>query len=128
MVCTLSCLSRNPDLLLIDGQGLAHPRHIGLACHIGVLADIPTIGAAKSHLVGHYHEPAENRGAWSRLTHDGRVVGAVLRTRTSVKPLFVSTGHRISLKTAITVVLEYPSRRFAVPPKSNTLLPREVTT
>ena len=106
MLDTLPCLSRETDLLLVDGQGLAHPRHFGLACHIGVLADVPTIGVAKSHLVGDYDEPAESRGAWSRLTHDGQVVGAVLRTRPSVKPLFVSTGHRISLETARSYVLE----------------------
>lgn len=114
MLDTLPFLSQTPDLLLVDGQGLAHPRHFGLACHIGVLADVPTIGVAKSRLVGRYREPAADRGAWSRLTHDGRAVGAVLRTRTSVKPLFVSIGHRISLKTAIIYVLECTGR-FRLP-------------
>ncbi|MGA2843279.1 MAG: deoxyribonuclease V [Steroidobacteraceae bacterium] len=98
-------LSDKPDLLLVDGQGLAHPRRFGLACHVGVLGDVPTIGVAKSRLVGTYQEPGIERGAWSELTNRGETIGAVLRTRSAVRPVFVSIGHRISLKTAIDLVL-----------------------
>ena len=101
----LQRLSEKPDLLLVDGQGLAHPRRFGLACHLGVLADVPTIGVAKSRLVGTYQEPGIERGAWSKLIDRGETVGAVLRTRSEVRPVFVSIGHRISLKTAIDFVL-----------------------
>jgi deoxyribonuclease V len=98
-------LSEKPDLLLVDGQGLAHPRRFGLACHLGVLGDVPTIGVAKSRLVGVYQEPGIELGAWSKLVDRGETVGAVLRTRSAVRPVFVSIGHRISLKTAINLVL-----------------------
>jgi deoxyribonuclease V len=99
-----------PDLLLVDGQGIAHPRRFGLACHIGVLADLPTIGVAKSRLVGSHDEPAAERGAWVPLTHRGERIGAVLRTRTGKRPLFVSVGHRIGLATAIDLVLRSAPR------------------
>jgi deoxyribonuclease V len=101
----LNQLSKRPDLLLVDGQGLAHPRRFGLACHLGVLADVPTIGVAKSRLIGRYEEPGIERGAWSPLTDGGETIGAVLRTRRAVRPVFVSVGHRISLRTAIDLVL-----------------------
>jgi len=105
IVGALHQLSVRPDVLLVDGQGLAHPRRFGLACHLGVLTDIPTIGVAKSRLVGTYEEPNIERGAWSPLTDRGETIGAVLRTRSAVQPVFVSIGHRISLQTAIDVVL-----------------------
>jgi deoxyribonuclease V len=101
----LHWLSEKPDLLLVDGQGLAHPRRFGLACHLGVLSDVPTIGIAKSRLVGTYQEPGIERGAWSKLIDRGETVGAVLRTRSAVRPMFVSIGHRVNLKTAIDFVL-----------------------
>jgi len=101
----LGQLSKRPDLLLVDGQGLAHPRRFGLACHLGVLADLPTIGVAKSRLVGTYEEPGIERGAWSPLTDGSEIIGAVLRTRRAVRPVFVSVGHRVSLPTAIDLVL-----------------------
>lgn len=107
-------LSGRPDLLLVDGQGLAHPRRFGLACHLGVLADVPTIGVAKSRLVGTHQEPGIARGAWSPLIDRGETIGAVLRTRRAVKPVFVSVGHRISLETAIDLVLRCTSR-FRLP-------------
>jgi deoxyribonuclease V len=92
-------------LLLVDGQGLAHPRRFGLACHLGVLGDLPAIGVAKSRLVGTYRKPGIERGSWSELVDRGELIGAVLRTRSAVRPVFVSIGHRISLKTAIDFVL-----------------------
>lgn len=101
----LAKLEIRPDLLLCDGQGLAHPRRFGLACHIGLLADIPAIGVAKTRLIGQHEPVLESRGSWQPLWHEGEMVGAVLRTRTNVKPVYVSIGHRISLETAIDYVM-----------------------
>ena len=99
-------LKKPPDLLMIDGQGIAHPRRFGIACHIGVLLDKPSIGCAKTRLVGDYKEPQSNRGSTSFLTDGGETIGAVVRTRTNVKPLFVSIGHRMDLNASIRVVLK----------------------
>jgi deoxyribonuclease V len=99
-----------PDLVLCDGHGIAHPRRCGLASHLGVLIDTPTIGVAKSRLVGAHEAPGEHRGAWTPLLDDGETVGAVLRTRTGVKPVFVSVGHRVSLETAIALTLRCVTR------------------
>ncbi len=101
----LAKLEIRPDLLLCDGQGLAHPRRFGLACHIGLLADIPAVGVAKTRLIGQHEPVLESRGSWQPLWHEGEMVGAVLRTRTNVKPVYVSIGHRISLQTAIDYVM-----------------------
>jgi deoxyribonuclease V len=101
----LAKLEIRPDLLLCDGQGLAHPRRFGLACHIGLLADIPAVGVAKTRLIGQHEPVLESRGSWQPLWHEGEMVGAVLRTRTNVKPVYVSIGHRISLETAIDYVM-----------------------
>ena len=101
----LAKLEIRPDLLLCDGQGLAHPRRFGLACHIGLLADIPAVGVAKTRLIGQHEPVLESRGSWQPLWHEGEMVGAVLRTRTNVKPVYVSIGHRISLQTAIEYVM-----------------------
>ncbi len=95
-----------PDVVLCDGQGLAHPRGFGLACHIGLLLDVPCIGCAKSRLIGEYEEPGAARGCRSALTHKGKVVGAVVRTRDKVRPLFVSPGHKVDVETAVRIVLE----------------------
>ncbi|MCB2186812.1 MAG: deoxyribonuclease V [Deltaproteobacteria bacterium] len=105
VLAALAGLSRPPDLLFLDGQGLAHPRGLGLACHVGVQSGLPTIGVAKSRLVGDYQEPGPHRGDQSPLTYRGVVVGAVLRTRDRVRPLFVSPGHRVSLATALAYTL-----------------------
>jgi deoxyribonuclease V len=94
-----------PDLLLCDGQGIAHPRRFGLASHLGLLADIPAIGVAKTRLIGEHEQVPEERGAWRPLLDRDELVGAVLRTQTRVKPIYVSVGHRISLETAIRMVL-----------------------
>jgi deoxyribonuclease V len=98
-------LSREmPDLVMVDGQGLAHPRRFGLACHLGVLLDVPTIGVAKSRLVGRYAEPGPSPGDWTPLEDKGEIVGAVLRSKAGCRPLFVSIGHRIDLETAVGLV------------------------
>lgn len=103
-----------PDLLLCDGQGFAHPRRFGLACHLGVLTDIPSIGVGKTRLIGTYGEVPEQRGAWTSLVQRNEVIGAVLRTRKAVKPIFVSLGHRISLETSVTKVMACTTR-FKLP-------------
>lgn len=101
----LEKISTTPDLILCDGQGIAHPRRFGIACHLGVLIDIPTIGVAKSLFVGKHDELPVEKGSWQPLRYKGETIGAVLRSRTGVKPLYVSPGHRISLPTAIDYVL-----------------------
>lgn len=95
-----------PDVIMFDGQGVAHPRGFGLACHIGLLLGIPSIGCAKSVLVGEYEEPASERGSYSPLVYKGEVVGRAVRTRNGVKPVFVSVGHMVGLDTACRVVLD----------------------
>ncbi|WP_206603089.1 deoxyribonuclease V [Leptolyngbya ohadii] len=99
-----------PDLLLCDGQGTAHPRRFGIACHLGLLTNLPAIGVGKSLLVGRYEEVSDTKGAWQPLIHRGETIGAVLRTRPGTKPLFISPGHRISLPTAIDYVLHCTTR------------------
>jgi len=88
-------LRQAPDLLLVDGQGYAHPRRFGIACHLGLILDIPTIGVAKSRLTGRHDEPAVAAGSRAELRDGDELIGAVLRTRASVRPLYVSPGHRI---------------------------------
>jgi deoxyribonuclease V len=110
----LEGLDCQPNLLLCDGQGLAHPRRFGLACHLGVLMDIPSIGVAKSRLIGTHEELPAEKGQWVPLMDKGEIIGAVLRTRTNVSPLYISVGHRISLITAIDYVLRCTTR-FRLP-------------
>jgi deoxyribonuclease V len=98
-------LDAEPDVVLCDGQGLAHPRRLGLACHLGLWLDRPTVGCAKSRLIGTFDEPGPLRGARSPLVDRGEVVGAVLRSRDRTKPLFVSPGHRCDLEGAVGVVM-----------------------
>lgn len=111
VLAALARLRVRPDLLLCDGQGLAHPRRFGIACHLGVLTDTPSIGVAKSRLIG---EPrgrlGQAKGSWVPLVDDAEVIGAVLRTRAGVKPVYVSIGHRVSLETAIAYVLRCTTR------------------
>ena len=103
-------LQTRPDLFLCDGQGYAHPRRFGIACHLGLLTDTPAIGVGKSRLIGSYTEPGDNRGEWQPLLHQGEVLGAVLRTRCRVQPVFVSVGHRVSLSAAIDYVMQCTTR------------------
>ena len=103
-----------PDLLICDGQGIAHPRRFGLACHLGVMFDMPTIGCAKTLLLGSGREPGMGRGNSEPLLDKGETVGCALRTRTKIKPVYVSPGHRISVPTACEWVLKLASR-FRLP-------------
>lgn len=99
-------LSRRPDVIIFDGQGIAHPEGMGIASHIGVLLHVPTIGCAKSRLVGDYREPGRAKGKFTALTYHDRIVGAVLRTRGNVRPVFISPGHLIDQKGAVRIVLQ----------------------
>ena len=98
-------LHTRPDCLICDGHGYAHPRRFGLACHFGLLVDLPTVGFAKSVLVGNFKAPGGSRGSTSDLVDGGEGIGAAVRTREGAEPVFVSVGHRISLATAVATVL-----------------------
>ncbi len=110
----LDSLHRSPDMLLCDGQGYAHPRRLGLACHLGVWTGIPSIGVAKTRLIGTHGEVPEARGAWCPLLDKDEVIGAVLRTRQGVKPVYVSLGHRVGLESAVDIVMRC-SPRYRLP-------------
>jgi deoxyribonuclease V len=99
-------LKTEPDAVMFDGHGLAHPRRIGLASHVGLILERPTLGCAKSVLVGKYEEPEKERGAWTEMIDKGETIGAALRTKTNVQPIFVSVGHLIDLAGAIDLTLE----------------------
>lgn len=103
-------LRLRPDILLCDGQGIAHPRGLGLASHLGLLLDLPTVGVAKSRLVGEHREPGRRRGCATRLLLDGHVVGRVLRTQDGVRPLYISPGHKIGVAEAVSLVLRLAPR------------------
>jgi deoxyribonuclease V len=104
LLAAFARLETEPDLILIDGHGRAHPRRFGIACHVGVLFDKPTIGCAKSLLVGEHEAPGARAGSTAPLLLDGERVGTVLRTRDGVRPIYVTTGHRVSLETAVNLV------------------------
>ena len=110
VLMALEQLPQLPDLLLCDGQGIAHPRRFGIASHLGVLTGLPAIGVAKSRLVGEHEELPPEKGSWVPLRDDDEVIGAVLRTRSGVAPLYISSGHRVSLETAIDYVLACTTR------------------
>ena len=114
VLAAIARLKVRPDLVLCDGQGLAHPRRFGLACHLGVLTGMATIGVAKSRLIGAHESLPDAKGAWVALRDGDEVIGAVLRTRAGVRPLYVSVGHRVSLETAIHYVLRCTTR-FRLP-------------
>ncbi|MEA3475426.1 MAG: deoxyribonuclease V [Candidatus Cloacimonadota bacterium] len=115
LLLALQKIKGNPDIILFDGQGIAHPRRLGLATHIGILIDKPTIGCAKSLLCGKYEEPKNKKGAYSFIKDEQKkVIGAVLRTRKDVKPVFVSQGYKISLDLSLRVVLAC-SPKYRIP-------------
>ena len=106
ILAALDQVTAAPDLLIFDGQGVAHPRRCGLASHLGFLLDMPSIGCAKTRLSGRYEEPYISKGSYSYLKDGEETIGAVVRTRSKVKPLFVSIGHRINLHDSINIVLQ----------------------
>ncbi|MDY7076631.1 MAG: deoxyribonuclease V [Chloroflexota bacterium] len=110
VLAALERLEHRPDVLMFDAQGFAHPRRMGLATHLGILLDISSVGCAKSRLWGAYVEPGERKGSWTPLVDGDEVIGAVVRTRDSVRPVFVSIGHRVDLETAISLVLGCATR------------------
>ncbi len=113
----LAMLDVAPDILMCDGHGFAHPRRLGIACHIGLLTDLPAIGVVKSRLTGRHEEPGFEKGAWAPLVDMAKQsrrrqtrIGAVLRSRAGVRPVYVSAGHRVSLKTALALTLHCATR------------------
>ena len=105
LLAAMGKLRSEPDVIFCDAQGYAHPRRFGLACHLGVLLDRATVGCAKSRLIGEHHQPRQAAGSWAPLRDAGETIGAVLRTRTDVKLIYVSAGHRVALRSAIQLVL-----------------------
>lgn len=110
VLAALEKIGTGPDLILCDGQGIAHPRRFGIACHLGVITGLPTIGVGKTRLTGIHAEPGEEKGSWSPLLDKDEVIGAALRTRSHAKPIYVSIGHRVDLETAISLVLSCTTR------------------
>jgi deoxyribonuclease V len=114
LVSAFRKLRHTPDLILCDGHGLAHPRRFGLACHAGLLLERPSIGCAKSRLVGAHGELGQGRGEWAPLVDEGETIGAAVRTRDGVEPMYVSPGHRVDLASSIRIVLE-ATGKYRVP-------------
>ncbi len=106
----LAKLTHPYQLLMVDGQGIAHPRRLGIAAHLGVITNTPSIGVAKSRLTGSFTEPGSAKGDQSALTHKGERIGTVLRSRDNVAPLFISPGHRVDLQTAVALTLQCLTR------------------
>jgi len=120
-------LRRRPDLVFVDGQGIAHPRRLGIASHLGLCLDLPTIGCAKSRLCGEYRDPGPKRGDFSELLDKEELIGAVLRTKEGVSPIFLSTGHRVSLSSALRLTLAcHQGRRIPKPTRDADRLVAEV--
>ena len=127
IIAAWGTLRSPPDAVLFDGQGIAHPRRFGIASHVGLLLDVPSVGCAKSRLVGEHGEPGMERGDFAPLRHEGEVVGAALRTRKRVKPVYVSVGHRADLPAAIALVLSLCTRyRLPDPARRAHQLTREL--
>ena len=110
----LEKLRVRPDVLMTDSQGRAHPRRMGLACHLGVVLDWPALGVAKTRLTGHFDDLGEAKGSRAPLVHKGETVGVALRTRAAVKPVYVSVGHRVVLEEAIEIALAC-APKFKIP-------------
>ncbi|MDW6002327.1 deoxyribonuclease V [Vibrio mangrovi] len=114
LVKAFAQLKNTPDLVVCDGQGYAHPRRFGLACHLGVIFNIPTIGCGKTRLLGEHEEPHEKRGAMAPLMDNNEIIGNVLRTQDGINPVYISVGHRISLETACDWILKL-SPKYRLP-------------
>ncbi|GAB6046231.1 deoxyribonuclease V [Methyloparacoccus murrellii] len=110
----LAQLATPPQLLLVDGQGIAHPRRLGIASHLGILTGLPSIGVGKTRLVGQHGPAPDERGGWTPLEDRGEIVGAVLRTRPRYRPVYVSAGHRITLASSVDWVMRC-TRRYRLP-------------
>jgi deoxyribonuclease V len=115
MLEALRALRTEPDVVIVEGHGKAHPRGLGIASHLGLILGRPTIGFAKSRLIGHFDEPGSEAGSTSPLTHKGEVLGAVVRTKSNVKPVFVSVGHLIGLTAAVDIVLRCTAGKQRLP-------------
>jgi deoxyribonuclease V len=127
LLAALGRLQTRPDVVLVDGQGLAHPRGLGLASHLGLAADLPTIGVAKTRLVGEGPEPGSAAGSVSALVWQGKQVGLILRTQTGKRPLYVSPGHRITLPECLEITLGCVSRyRLPLPVRQADILSRRL--
>jgi deoxyribonuclease V len=109
-IAAVEKLKNEPDAFIIDGQGIAHPRRFGLACHLGLFFDKPTVGCAKSRLTGSFEDPAPEKSSYSPLKDGEETIGAVVRTRTNVEPVFVSVGNKCTLEDAIGIVLAYTTK------------------
>lgn len=105
LLAALGKLRRMPDLLFCDGQGYAHPRRMGLASHLGIVLDLPSIGCAKSLLIGEYGPIGRKQGEWGAIRDGEETIGAALRTRTDCRPVYISSGHRVTLETALRLTL-----------------------
>lgn len=114
LLVAFAYLNTEPDLIIVDGQGIAHPRRFGLASHLGLVLDTPTIGCAKSRLCGSYTEPDKEKGSFTYLMDENEIIGAVLRTRSKISPVYVSIGHKVSLDSAIRITLNC-CPRFRLP-------------
>lgn len=114
LLCALRKLSLSPDVLFVDGHGIAHPNSIGIATHLGIVTGIPSVGCAKSALIGEYEDPGKKRGSFTYIYIDGKKVGAVLRTKNDTKPVFVSPGHMVDIHTSIDLILKC-AKKFRLP-------------
>jgi deoxyribonuclease V len=127
LMAVLARLSARPDVVLVDGQGIAHPRGLGLAAHLGLVADVPTIGVAKSRLVGEDSEPDQAAGSYKPLIWKGKQVGLILRTRKGIKPLYVSPGHRVTGPECLEITLGCVTRyRLPLPVRQADILSRRL--
>lgn len=114
LIPAIEALSVEPDVFLVDGQGIAHPRRMGIAAHLGLVLDRPAIGIAKSRLCGEAAEPGPQRGSWMPLLHRGEEIGRLLRTKERVAPVIVSPGHRIDMESALAIALQF-ARGYRLP-------------
>jgi deoxyribonuclease V len=127
MLAAIGKLSQQPGLLIVDGQGIAHPRRMGIASFLGVVLGLPAIGSAKSRLIGDYDEPGPERGSMSPLLHHGERIGTVLRTRTGVRPLFISPGHLVTADEAVKIILRLAARyRLPEPQRAADAISRQI--
>ncbi|MET0492787.1 MAG: endonuclease V [Actinoplanes sp.] len=125
MAAAVGRLAAPPPLIVCDGYGLAHPRRFGLACHLGLLLDVPAFGVAKTPFIGEAADPDRDRGEFTDLTDNGEVIGRAVRTQSNVKPVFVSAGHRIGLADSTTLAVRLSSRyRIPEPTRQADILSR----